>query len=174
MRWLHRLPSSIQNLLLSAVTTLLVVFGPEALCRVLERPSQEAPADGEVADWTHWDGEFFTARGWSPAGDFNSDGLRDRERAAGKLPGTHRVICLGDSTTYGFHLSPAQAYPQVLQKLLDARGAGIEVFNVALPGWSARQELIAYRRICRRYKPDLLLVGVCLNDVADMQNNLSR
>jgi hypothetical protein len=166
---LRGLPPLAQNLLLSAATALVLVAGPEAVCRILERPPQEAAPDAEVADWTHWDGEFFTARGWSPAADFNGDGLRDRERAPAKLPGTRRVMCLGDSTTYGFHLKPEQAYPQVLQGLLDARGAGVEVFNVALPGWSARQQLIAYRRICRKYEPDLLLLGVCLNDVADMQ-----
>jgi HEAT repeats len=43
-----------------------------------------------------------------------------------------------------------------------------------LGGWSTRQELIAYRRIARRYRPDQVLVGICLNDVAEMQNNLSR
>jgi HEAT repeat protein/lysophospholipase L1-like esterase len=167
-------PPLAQNLLLSAASLVLAVGGSEALCRLLERPPAEAVAAEEVADWTGWDGEFFTARGWSPARDFNRDGLRDRERAVAKLPGTRRLMCLGDSTTYGFHLKPEQAYPQVLQALLDERGGGVEVFNVALPGWSARQQLIAYRRICRKYRPDQLLLGICLNDVADMQNNLSR
>jgi HEAT repeat protein len=85
-----------------------------------------------------------------------------------------RIVCLGDSTTFGQHLRPEEAYPQVLQALLDARGWGFEVFNVALPGWSAHQELIAYRRICRKYAPDQAVVGICLNDVPEMQNNLSR
>src|SRR5262249_18348682 len=37
-----------------------------------------------------------------------------------------------------------------------------------------RQELIAYRRIARKYQPDTVLLGICLNDMAEMQNNLSR
>jgi HEAT repeat protein/lysophospholipase L1-like esterase len=85
-----------------------------------------------------------------------------------------RIFCLGDSTTFGQHLRPEESYPQVLQALLDVRGWGFEVFNVALPGWSAHQELIAYRRICRKYAPDQVVVGICLNDVPEMQNNLSR
>jgi len=168
------LPPLAQNLLLSVAVTLLVGGGSEAVCRILERAPAEAAPDESAADWTSWDGEFFTARGWSPARDFNGEGLRDRERAVAKLQGTRRLMCLGDSTTYGFHLRPEQAYPQVLQTLLDARGGAVEVFNVALPGWPTRQQLIAYRRICRKYQPDQLLLGICLNDVADMQNNLSR
>lgn len=171
---LRALPAFAQNLLLSLATTVLVLGGAEVVCRAVERPPPQAVADELAADWTNWDGEFFTARGWAPARDYNSDGLRDRQHAMAKLPGTRRLMCLGDSTTYGFHLRPEQAYPQVLQTLLEARGSGVEVFNVALPGWSARQELIAYRRICRRYDPDFVLVGICLNDVPDMQNNLSR
>jgi hypothetical protein len=46
--------------------------------------------------------------------------------------------------------------------------------NVALPGWSTRQQRIAYERIARRYRPDHVLVGFCLNDVAELQNNLAR
>src|SRR5262249_39523765 len=33
---------------------------------------------------------------------------------------------------------------------------------------------IAWRTIARRYRPDQVLVGICLNDVPEMQNNLSR
>ena len=189
-RWLGRLGPLALNLALAAGTTLMLVLGLEAVCRVIERPPQDAP-DVEVADWTDWDGEFFTARGWSPARDFNSDGLRDRERAVAKLPGTRRLMCLGDSTTYGFHLRPEQAYPQLLQELLDARGAGIEVFNVALPGWSARQQLIAYRRLgrragevadrivciashARRYKSGFWAGGLQRDDVQDAEQSVIR
>jgi HEAT repeat protein/lysophospholipase L1-like esterase len=170
---LRALPPLAQSLLLAGATIVLGVGGAETSCRMVER--HNPPAEEEsAADWTNWEGEFFTARGWSPARDYNSDGLRDRQHAIAKLPGTRRWMCLGDSTTYGFHLRPEQAYPQILQTLLEARGSAVEVFNVALPGWAARQELIAYRRICRKYDPDLLLVGICLNDIPDMQNNLSQ
>src|SRR5207249_1489815 len=64
--------------------------------------------------------------------------------------------------------------PQVLQDLLDARGQPAEVFNVAFSGWSTRQERIAYERIGRRYRPDDVVVGVCLNDIPEIHNNLAR
>ena len=46
--------------------------------------------------------------------------------------------------------------------------------NVGLWGWSTRQERLAYERIARRYRPDQVLLGVCLNDIPELQNNLAR
>src|SRR5207237_131713 len=62
----------------------------------------------------------------------------------------------------------------VVVVVLDGAGEPWEVLNVALPGWSTRQEAIAYRRIARGYAPDLVLLGVCLNDIPELQNNLAR
>ena len=128
---------------------------------------------------TVWDdGEFYTvksaATGWPPWEDYNRDGLRDREHALAASPGVRRVMILGDSVTLGYGLRPEQAFPQVLQDLLDARGRRAEVFNVAFSGWSTRQERIAYERIGRRYRPDDVVVAICLNDIPEIHNNLAR
>ncbi len=48
------------------------------------------------------------------------------------------------------------------------------MLNVSLMAWSTRQERIAYERIARRYHPDLVLLGVCLNDPQELANNLAR
>jgi HEAT repeat protein/lysophospholipase L1-like esterase len=149
----------------------------EGLCRLFERDSPPPPPVAEYI--TDWGGsEFVTlksaATGWPPWEDYNSDGLRDREHAVEKPPGLRRVACLGDSVTLGYGIRPQEAWPQVLEDLLDARGQRTEVFNVAFGGWSTRQELIAYRRLARKYRPDQVLLGICLNDVPEMQNNLTR
>src|SRR6266568_4537487 len=98
----------------------------------------------------------------------------DRTMDWEKPAGVHRVLCLGDSVTFGYGLRRDQSYPAVLQKHLDGRGPGIEVLNVSLMAWSTRQERIAYERIARRYRPDLVLLGVCLNDPQELANNLAR
>ena len=46
--------------------------------------------------------------------------------------------------------------------------------NVALMGWSTRQERIAWQRIARHYRPDQVVLAVCLNDIPELFNNLSR
>ncbi|HET7293910.1 MAG TPA: HEAT repeat domain-containing protein [Vicinamibacteria bacterium] len=165
----------VQNLLLSAGSTLFFLATAEGICRALETPPDEEHRLRGVANWEDWGGEFYTIAGGIPGQDeSNLDGLRDRPHAEGKPAGVRRVFCLGDSTTYGQHLRPEQAWPQRLQVLLDERSWTFEVFNVALPGWSARQQRIAYGRICRKYHPDQVLLAICLNDVPDLQNNLER
>ncbi|HSF02927.1 MAG TPA: GDSL-type esterase/lipase family protein, partial [Solirubrobacterales bacterium] len=169
-----RARSLAQNLLLSAASTLAFLGTAEGLARIFEKPRIPAHSLRGVANWAEWDGEFYTISGGPRSGDQNLDGVRDRPHAAEKPAGVRRVFCLGDSTTYGQHLPPEQAWPQRLQALLDVHGWGVEVFNVALPGWSVRQERLAYRHICRKYRPDQVLLAVCLNDIPDMQNNLAR
>jgi lysophospholipase L1-like esterase len=84
------------------------------------------------------------------------------------------VAFLGDSVTLGAGLRPEQAYPQVLQTKLDAEGRGTEVFNVALWGWSTRQQRLAWERIARKYRMDQVVLAVCLNDIPELHNNLAR
>jgi len=172
-----RFPPLAQNLLLSAATVIVLGGAAESLSRLFERGR---PAPPPVADYiADWDGsEFVTlqsaARGWPPWEDYNSDGVRDREHAVEKAPGVRRVVCLGDSVTLGYGIRPHDAWPQVLEDQLDARDRRTEVFNVAFGGWSTRQELIAYRRLARKYRPDQVLLAVCLNDLPEMENNLTR
>jgi lysophospholipase L1-like esterase len=108
------------------------------------------------------------ATGWPPWQDFNRDGVRDRAHALEKPEAVHRVICLGDSVTFGPDAHAEDAYPQRLQAELDARGPYAEVFNLSLWGWSTYRERLAYEQIGRRYRPDQVLLGICLNDVADL------
>jgi lysophospholipase L1-like esterase len=147
----------------------------EGGARFLER-SRPRPAEGEIWSWRQWPDQFYTLRTdaslWPAQRRFNAEGLRDRGRPEAKPPGVVRVAALGDSVTFGDGIAPRQAYPQVLESLLAARGLPIEVMNVALPGWSTRQQRLAYERIVRRYEVDLVLLGVCLNDVTELFHNL--
>ena len=70
----------------------------------------------------------------------NSHGLRDRDRPA-KPPGTKRVLVMGDSFTWGYAVAEEEAYPQVAERLLKARGRpDIEIINGAIPDYNSRQE----------------------------------
>jgi HEAT repeat protein/lysophospholipase L1-like esterase len=167
------------NLLLSASVTASLLVGSEALCRWREEPSKPLDAPDRVTDWEReWGDDFYVMRsdspGWPPSDDFNRDGVRDRARGHEKPRGTRRVVCLGDSVTLGYGLRHHASYPSQLQARLDENGPGTEVMTVALMGWSTRQERLAYERIARRYQPDLVLLGICLNDLQDLENNLSR
>src|SRR4029079_12090276 len=77
----------------------------------------------------------------------------------------------GDSVTFGHGLEASQAFPRLLER---SRFRVDEGFNVALPGWSTRQERLAYARIARKYKPNAVILAVCLNDLAELQINLTK
>jgi HEAT repeat protein/lysophospholipase L1-like esterase len=167
------------NLLLSVTVSVLLLGGLEGASRLLEERAPRPERADYLWDWeARWEGDFYTLAsdesGWPPGAEFNGDGVRDRAHAVEKPEGTWRVVFLGDSVTFGDGNAPGEAYPQQLQARLDAEGRPVEVFNVALWGWSTRQQRLAYERIARQYAPDHVVLAVCLNDIPEMQNNLAR
>jgi len=168
------------NLGLSLASVLLFLAALEGAARLLEkpRPDRERVAD-YIWDWDRMmPGGFYVmksdAAGWPPWEEFNRDGLRDRTRTREKPEGYRRIAILGDSVTLGADIRPQEAYPQRLEARFRAERRRVEVMNVALWGWSTRQEKIAWERIARPYRPDEAVLAVCLNDIPELFNNLSR
>ncbi len=171
-------PSLAVNLLISLVVSASVLGGAELAARALERRMSD-PFGEKLALWDKvWAGDFYlmrsTSAGWPPSAPINADGLQDRTHAPEKPEGAWRVVILGDSVTAGTPFQPAESFPAMLQERLDQQGPWVEVLNVALWGWSTRQQRTAFQRIASRYHPDQVIVGLCLNDVEELQNNLER
>jgi HEAT repeat protein/lysophospholipase L1-like esterase len=167
------------NVLLSLTVTLVFAGLLEGVCRLYEKRHSRPAVEDYIWDWKEkWQGDFYTIRsevnGWPPWQEFNADGLRDRSHPLEAPAGTTRVVFLGDSVTLGDQIRPEEAYPQQLQARYDAEGRPIEVFNVALWGWSTRQERRAFREIARKYEPQQVILAVCLNDLPELQNNLTQ
>jgi hypothetical protein len=168
------------NLALSAVTVAVFLGGLEGAARLVERHRPPRPEVAKyIWDWDHMmPGGFYVvksdAAGWPPWEPINADGLRDRTRTHEKPEGYRRIAILGDSVTLGADLPPDLAYPQRLEARFRAEGRRVEVMNVALWGWSTRQERIAWERIARTYHPDQAVLAVCLNDIPELFNNVSR
>jgi lysophospholipase L1-like esterase len=167
----------LRNLALAAASTL--VFGGliEGIARLLEPPPVQKQE--YLWDWSeHFkDAEFYTlekGEGYPPDEETNVDGLRDVTRPVESREGLRRIVILGDSVVFGHGLEAPQAFPQLLEGSLRASGHDVDVFNLALPGWSTRQERLAYERIGRKYKPTVVVLGVCLNDLAELQINLAK
>jgi lysophospholipase L1-like esterase len=97
-----------------------------------------------------------------------------------KQPGTIRIVCLGDSVTFGYRVpavwadKPAEydpewlPYPMLLEKHLREGNPGrtIEVITMAVPGYTSHQGLAWLRRDLDRLNPDLLTVSFGWNDVS--------
>ena len=171
-----RASTPFRNLALAAVSTLLFAGLIEGTARFLEPPPVQR--EEYLWDWSeHFkDAEFYTlekGEGYPPDEETNVDGLRDFTRPVERLTPTlpRRIVILGDSVTFGHGLEATQAFPRLLEQ---SRQHADDVFNLALPGWSTRQERLAYERIARKYKPNAVILAVCLNDLAELQINLTR
>jgi lysophospholipase L1-like esterase len=93
-------------------------------------------------------------------------GFREAEFAERKAPGTFRILCLGDSWTFGANVAQRDTYPRQLERLLAERhpGARFEVLNLGVLGYSSFQgkELLRLRAI--DWEPDAVVLGFGMND----------
>lgn len=74
---------------------------------------------------------------------YNDYGMRSESVAARPDPGVLRVLCVGDSITFGSAATDqAQTYPYQLQALLERQGEGAryEVLNISAGGWAMENE----------------------------------
>ncbi len=109
----------------------------------------------------------------------NSRGLRYDGEINAKTPGALRVVCLGDSVTFGYRVPVVWAarpndydrawlpYPALLEKALRAANPGrrIEVIPLAVPGYTSRQGLAWLRRDIEELQPDVVTILYGWNDV---------
>lgn len=94
----------------------------------------------------------------------NAHGLRDRDRSA-KPPGTTRVLVMGDSYTWGYAVAEEEAFPQVAERLLEARGRpDVEVVNGGIPDYNSRQERQFLAQLMPIYQPDAVFLAYVVND----------
>lgn len=105
----------------------------------------------------------------------NRDGMRMLGDFPAKRSDLFRIIALGDSLTYGYGIAEQDAYPKVLERLLNDTFR-IEVLNLGVAGAQSGNIRNTLRRKLPALQPDLVLYGVCLNDflpsgVGEYNNN---
>ena len=91
----------------------------------------------------------------------NSRGFRNLEDVGAKNPDVPRVLCLGDSCTYGLGMPVDLAWPTLLGDRKD-----LEVINAGVPGYTSYQGVVLREGRCRDLEPDVLIVEFGLNDVS--------
>lgn len=96
----------------------------------------------------------------------NSWGFRDREYALEKPPGTYRVVCLGDSYTFGQGVAIEDTWERQLEgRLNDALAPlRVEVMNFGVQAYNSRNELGMLESKALRFDPDLVLLAHLMND----------
>jgi hypothetical protein len=134
-----------------------------------------------------WDGsfEYDPLLGWRSRPDFsmvgkspdsisgrveythNSRGLRDEEYLYQKPDGTYRILVLGDSFAYGDGVQQSEAFPEILESLLEKHGR-FEVINTGVTGYGLTQETLYYETEGYKYEPDLVMLVFFHNDLTDL------
>lgn len=100
----------------------------------------------------------------------NGQGLRGPEIARERDPQTLRVVCLGDSFTFGVGVSQGKSFPDLLGPLLtDRLPAGgpwrhVEVLNCGSSGYSTREERLFFEEVAEAFDPQVVLVMMVSND----------
>lgn len=106
--------------------------------------------DGDASTRTNAEG--FRGPAWTPA-----------RRAAGL-----RVLCLGDSCTFGRGVDEGEDYPSQLEVALRASGFGdVAVFNAGVPGYDTVQEDTVHAALQPELSPQVVIVGWLPNDVLE-------
>lgn len=105
----------------------------------------------------------------------NSLGMRDREHQIEKRANTFRVMILGDSFMEALQVDFDHVFAKLLEDKLNEgmpKPQSIEVINIAVSGWGTDEQLTYLTRHGLSLKPDLILVGMTLNN--DVYDNLEE
>ena len=110
----------------------------------------------------------------------NAQNFRAAYPIGRKPAGTFRIVCLGDSVTFGYRVPPVwperpkdfnpewQPYPMLLEKELRKANPNrsIEVFPMAVPGYTSHQGLAWLRRDIGYLQPDMVIASFGWNDAS--------
>lgn len=110
----------------------------------------------------------------------NGQGFRADYPIGAKPAGTFRIVCLGDSVTFGYRVPAVWPekpndynpewlpFPMLIEKELRNANPNrlIEVFPMAVPGYTSHQGLAWLRRDIEQLKPDVVVASFGWNDAS--------
>lgn len=106
------------------------------------------------ANWSPFDKAKYT---------INSDSLNERfDYDVRKKPGVFRIVTIGDSFTFGQHVSTENNWTELLEDYLNLNNKcknidKYEVINLGVPGYDWAYEAERYGKRGIKYNPDLLI-----------------
>jgi hypothetical protein len=104
----------------------------------------------------------------------NTRGFRDPERSLEKPEDVVRILCVGDSFTWGWGVEQDSIYTHILEDRLLGEGRRAEVINTGVCGYSTDQTLLFLEKEGFGYSPDLVVCQATSNDVLGNTRGLSE
>jgi len=168
-----------RNVILSAVSTLILLVVMEAALRVSGAVPAQTLRYVTPDMWSTLPGPLLPGQSFTDRMKrrlpyhvtvnelgFRGVGAARLEPASGSF----RILCLGDSFTFGAYVDDAETWPVRLEAILAERRPrpGIDVVNAGINGFTIVDELEFMQEHGLTLKPDLVVLGFVLNDLADM------
>lgn len=155
-----RLKNALKNFALFAFTLLLCFALAEMVLRYMDYGNLEIyEPHPQLYWWLKPSQHCYTKVNRQPV-EINAHRTRGADFATAKPAGVKRVLCLGDSRTFGWGLSEPETYAAVLQERLRARfGPGVEVINAGVNGWTFPQMTVFLRDHAPAWQPDVVVLG---------------
>ena len=147
------------------LATLLVLVGLSTLYvlpKVIHKIVQAKVAEAQYAAADH-------RLAPDPEKQVNEDGIRFAGTADDLKEEDFVILFLGDAYTYGLAMRYDQAYPYVFERMVN-NDAGSRVVRAVNFGWSSSSPLLSLRLlqdIGKKYKPDLVVYNLDMNDFHD-------
>jgi GDSL-like Lipase/Acylhydrolase family len=89
----------------------------------------------------------------------------DRFARLAPEPGERRILCFGDSNTYGINLPAEASYPAQLGRMLDRdEGNPWRVVNLGYPGQNSAQVRARLAENLALYRPEVVIVWIGINN----------
>ncbi len=110
---------------------------------------------------------------FSFVGKHNSDGFRERELPRKPYTKGKRIVCVGDSFTYGWGVDAEDSWVRVMERGLNSDGEAEswDVINLGMFGMSPSYYRDVLLEFGEQLKPDIVLVGYMQNNDALAYNN---
>jgi lysophospholipase L1-like esterase len=172
-----------KNIALSVISTLVMLFLLEMVLRVTAAVPSRSLEYVTASRWDDQPGPLVPHQSLTDSFkrhlpftvSTNNLGLRGEDAPAGKPEGTTRVLCLGDSYTFGAYVNDAETWPAQLQTVLRERAAipRLDVINGGISGFTIVDEMAFLREHGLDLEPDVVVLAFVLNDLADLTRKVS-
>jgi lysophospholipase L1-like esterase len=100
----------------------------------------------------------------------NSLGFRGPEITLKKASKTIRILCLGDSNTFGYVVDDDETYPYRLQSLFVQEDKMVEVINGGVGGTTIVDQFYFLKKSIK-IEPDIVILTFFINDINDLNRH---
>ncbi len=161
MRWAKVIGTGIINLLIFLTLVVLI----EGSVRWLHPEIPPQHSDTKLFD-PHKYGQTYGYKALATGEELGAlvitdeHGFRTSSRSR-QLDTSEQVLVLGDSVSVGNGVEAEQTYPFLLEEKL-----GKKVLNASVTGYGIVDYVEVLRHIADNFNPQLVIIGICLNDVS--------